>query len=334
MKNLELRSSLIKSGVLIGLFIFFIYAFAVGDSGGIGGTIGSLFAAVTFIIGLCLALVVSVIVIFGIYFGILYLYDAKVCKTIFVELKEKLATVASQYSCDSCCSSKPKEITPVLTTDDIASLQTSQNELAAQLATTNSNLDSLQKTVSGLNAAINSANEELIALSEKADAMQEDLENKATSDAIADSTKKLGTNINSSIKPLSDKITSLEETVAAFATNDEEEVDDGVQEKIDKTVAGLQKELSAIKESIAKAGSNTVNAASTNESRHRILGYFSNKKDEKKFVTLVKEKVSPDMTYAQVDEFLVESLSKGAVAILADHPSLTKDYIRTHRQKD
>lgn len=335
MKNLELRSSLIKSGILIGLFIFFIYAFAVGDSGGISGTVGSLFAAVTFIIGLCLALVVSVIVIFGIYFGILYLYNAEVCKTVFAELKEKLTTMASQYSCGSCCSIKPTEITPTLTTDVITPLQTSQNKLATQLAATDSNLDSLQKTVSSLNAAISSANEELVALSEKADAMQEDLENKATSDAIADSTKKLGTNINSSIKPLNDKITSLEETVAALATdNEDEKIDDAaVQEKIDKAVAGLQKELRAIKESIANTGSKTDSAANTDESGHRILEYFSNAKDEKKFITLVKEKVSPDMTYAQVDEFLVESLSKGAAAILADHPSLTKDYIRTFRQK-
>lgn len=334
MKNLELRSSLIKSGVLIGLFIFFIYAFAVGDSGGISGTIGSLIAAITFIIGLFLALIVSVSVLFGIYFGILYLYDAKVCKTVFGELKEKLSILTSQYSYGSCCSSKPKEITPVLTADDITLLQASQDKLAAQLAATDSNLDSLQKTVSGLNAAISSANEELITLNEKTDSIQKDLESKATSDAIVDSTKAFGSDISSSIKPLSEKIASLEEAVAALAINDEEEVAVGTQEQIDKAVAGLNMELSAIKESIAKMGPNNDITAVTNESRHRILEYFSNKKDEKKFVTLVEEKVSPDMTYAQVDEFLVESLSKEAAAILADHPSLTKDYIRTYRQKD
>lgn len=334
MKNLELRSSLIKSGVLIGLFIFFIYAFAVGDSGGIGGTIGSIIAAITFVIGLCLALFISVIVLFSIYFGILSLYDAEVCKKVFGELKEKIATVASQYSCGCCCSSTPTAIAPVETADDLTSMQTSQSNLATQLAATDSNLDSLQKTVTGLNASLNDANEKLIALNEKADALQDDLANKASSDAIADTSNKLNADISSSIKPLSEKIANLEKTVAAFATDKDEEVDDGVQEKIDKAIAGIRKELSAIKESVAETGSNSDSETTTEGSQHRLLEYFSNKKDEKQFVTLVQEKVSPDMTYAQVDEFLVEALSKGAAAILADHPSLTKDYIRTYRQKD
>lgn len=331
MKNLELRSSLIKSGVLIGLFIFFIYAFAVGDSGGISGTIGSLISAVIFVVGLCLALLVSVAVMFGIYFGILYLHDPEVSRTVFGEFQETLSAVSKQFPCSStCCTSKSKELPPVLTADDIQPLQTAQNKLAARLAATVADVDSLRETVNTLNTAINSANEELIALNEKVNATQEDLEGKASTEAIADSAKKLSADITSSIKPLGDKITSLKETVAGLATDNDDEVDDSVQEKIDQAVAALQKELTAIKKSIASSESAPDTAE---ESRHRILGYFSNKKDENKFVKLVKEKVSPNMTYAQVDEFLVESLSKEAAAVLSDHPSLTKDYIRSYRQK-
>ncbi len=334
MKNLELRSSLIKSGVLIGLFIFFIYAFAAGDSGGIGGTLGSLISAITFVIGLCLALIVSVVVIFGVYFAILYLYDAEVSKTVFAELQGTLSTVSKQFPCDSdstCCTSKANEISPVLTADDIQPLQSAQNKLATQLTTTNANVDALQKTINSLNAAINTGKEELLALSEKAIVIQEDLEGKASSDAIAESAKKLATDISSSIKPLGDKIAALEETVADLATaNENDDTDDDVQEKIDQAVAAIQKELTALKKSMVSSKPET---ESVEESRHRILEYFSNKKDENKFVKLVKEKVTKDMTYAQVDEFLVDSLSKEATAILADHPSLTKDYIRTNRQK-
>jgi len=38
------------------------------------------------------------------------------------------------------------------------------------------------------------------------------------------------------------------------------------------------------------------------------------------------------MTYAQVGEFLNDSLSDDASDVIADHPSLTKDYIRICRQ--
>jgi len=46
MKNQELRSSLIKSGIILVLCVFFIYSFASGDSGGVTGTIGSLFSRI------------------------------------------------------------------------------------------------------------------------------------------------------------------------------------------------------------------------------------------------------------------------------------------------
>lgn len=91
MKNQELRSSLIKSGILLLVCVFFIYAFAVKDSGGVVGTIGSLFSGlmsgVIFLIGLILALAFSVAAMIGIYFGILALYNQEVCKKSWEEFK-------------------------------------------------------------------------------------------------------------------------------------------------------------------------------------------------------------------------------------------------------
>lgn len=332
MKNLELRASLIKSGIIIALFIFIIYAFAVGDSGGITGTIGSLISAFTFVIGLVLALLISVIVIFGVYFGILYLYDPEVSKTVFGEFLESLSKISKHFSCCSTGSpTKPEKLAPTLTVDDLQPLQTDQNKLAALITATNASVDALQKSVTNLQGAINSANEELSALNEKTNTIEEDLQGKASTDAIVESAKKTDATINSSIKPLIDKITNLEDIVAGLATANDEDTGDDVQEKIDHAVSTLKKELTAVKKSVASLEPDT---DTTDDSRHRILDYFDNKKDENKFVKLVKEKVTPDMTYAQVDEFLVESLSKEAAAIISDHPSLTKDFIRSYRKKD
>ena len=49
------------------------------------------------------------------------------------------------------------------------------------------------------------------------------------------------------------------------------------------------------------------------------------------FITKVEEALSQEMTYAQMDTFFKESLESGLYQILKDHPSLTKDYIRSKR---
>ena len=64
------------------------------------------------------------------------------------------------------------------------------------------------------------------------------------------------------------------------------------------------------------------------ETEHRIFTYIEKDNDKNKFAKVVQEAVEKNMTYAEIDEFLTKSLSKGLDAIIKDHPSLTKDYIR------
>ena len=53
--------------------------------------------------------------------------------------------------------------------------------------------------------------------------------------------------------------------------------------------------------------------------------------DKELFIAAVEEAVSKEMTYAQIDEFLSEQLAAELYQIIKDHPSLTKDFIRTKR---
>ncbi len=336
MKNLELRSSLIKSGLLIGLFIFLIYAFAVDGSGGIGGTFASLFAGITFLIGLSIAVVVSVVIMFGVYFGILYLYNPAVSAKTFAELKVNISNVSEQLcSCESCSvSATTPDTVPVITGDDLQPLQATQDSLAGQLAKVGSSVDSIQKTLAELNASIETTQQNIDTIGEKTAAIEEELGNKASTDAINDASKKLTADISAiktSVQPLNDKIASLEETVS-------EKDDTSGTEETNKAIAALQKELEALKKKLAEKeakAESTVKSdkETTEEADHRILSYFTKKADEKKFVALVKDSVDQDMTYAQVDEYLNKSLSKAAAKVISEHPSLTKDYIRECRQK-
>lgn len=347
MKNLELRASLIKSGVLLILCIFFIYAFAVGDSGGVGGTIGSIFSGILFLIGLTFALVLSVLVLFAIYFGILYLYNPDVSKKTYNELKATCTAATANLPISKCCSSKKAAATsPAVSVEDLQVIVTNQAKLGVQLENIGSTVETLQKSLNSFNTALSSTKDEIATLKEKATSFEETLETKAPTTAIDDSAKKLSTeleNLKSSLKPLTDKVATLEKSLTALGSNEDEEGDD-VQVIIDKAVNALKAEIQAVQSDMSKLSAPPATKTDTktdtktilkdDDPVHRILEYFTKKADEKKFVTSVQKAVDQGMTYAKTDEFLGESLSKEAGAIIVDHPSLTKDYIRTIRQKN
>lgn len=340
MKNQELQSALNKSGIFMVLCIFFIYAFAVGDSGGITGTIGSIFSGILFLLGLIFAVAVSVIVMFGIYFGILYMYDKEVCKKTYGEFKTKLDECSK--SCKSKCGTKcststaPETVAVALNDEDLTPLSSNQNKLDNQLSELQSNVSTLEQTLNTVSSSVADVTAEMSKLDSKAATIEEELQNKATTSAIDDSAKKLTgeiTTIQNSIKPLSDKISEIETTLSSLPGEGEDKGDE-LQKKLDTTVNGMKGELKAMQEAIkALATQPEKKSAETNKPEHKLLAYFSNKNDEKQFVTLVNEAVAKEMTYAQAGEFLNDSLSKEASKVISGHPSLTKDYIKVIRKR-
>lgn len=340
MKNQELQSSLIKSGIILILTIFFIYAFAVDDSGGVTGTIASIFSGILFILGLTLALAVSVIVMFGIYFGILYLYDQDTCKKTYGEFKAKLAD-SSQYlssSCSSICSSTKETIVP-LQEEDLKPLLQNQNNLGDQLSNLQDSIQSLENSLIALSTSVKTTGEDIARLDEKAAETDETLESKATTASVDEAAKKLGadiTNLQTSVKPLGEKLAELEASISSLG-GEEDTTSEDLQEKVDSALNGMQEEMTSIKQSIEALLSQPQEKKDKEEEEeesHKILGYFSVKADKNKFIKLVNEAVSKEMTYAQTGEFLNDSLSAAASEVIADHPSLTKDYIKICRQKD
>jgi predicted nucleic acid-binding Zn-ribbon protein len=341
MKNQELKKSLVKSGILSVLLVFFIYAFAVSDSGGIIGTISSLFTAAVFLIGLALAIALCVAVMFGIYFGILYMYDylhdLNSCKSTYNEFKVQLHDSTKTLSCcpviTKCLSKQATAAT--VSEEDLHPLRSNQDELKNQLDELQTSVAGLAKNLSSFSSSITGTTEEIAQLDEKMSTIAGELENKATAESVEEATKKLSadiTAIQGAVKPLSNKLTELETALSSLET--EEEGGDGTQEEVNSAISGIQAELANMKSSIERISSSQPRPESNeDDDNHRILSRFTNKNDEKKFTTLVTEAVSKGMTYAQIDEFLNDSLSKEASEVIASHPSLTKDYIKIARQK-
>ncbi len=334
MKNIELRSALIKSSIIVILCVFFIYAFAADDSGGVAGTIGSIFSGILFVVGLLFAIIVSIAVMFGIYFGILYMYDKKHCSDTYAEFKTKLMDTSKAMGCrcpikhsstkTDASSSKQVDLTPLLDNHE---------KLDSQLNTIQSTINSLEQTFTGFTAALASSTEKINSLDAKVQQTEETLAEKANTASVNDLTQKIAvdiTTLQSSIKPLDTKLTELEKTLSDFSGK---ENNSELQEQLHNSIDGIKKELADMKKSIKDISVKSVTVSTEpNDTSHRLLSYFTKKADEKKFVKLVTDAIAKGMTYAQVDEYLNDSLSKEASDVIADHPSLTKDYIRICRQ--
>jgi predicted nucleic acid-binding Zn-ribbon protein len=338
MKNRELRSSLIKSGIILILSIFFIYSFAVDDSGGVTGTIASIFTGILFLIGLALAIVVSVLVMFGIYFGILYMYNRDICKQTYDEFTVKVTELAKSLNCS--CGSKcfsSKTVAPPISDEDLKPLRNYQDKLGSQLSNLQNSVASLEKTLNTVSSSVSVTTDGIANLDNRANSVEEELKNKAGTDSINEATKKLTsdiTTLQSSLKPLADKVSGLETSLSTLSS-EEDDTDRELQETLDSSISGIKDELTTMKKAIEDISNLSPKKTKvTEETNHRILSYFTKKSDEENFIALVTEAIGKDMTYAQVGEFLNDSLSAEASEIIAEHPSLTKDYIRVCRQKD
>ena len=63
-----------------------------------------------------------------------------------------------------------------------------------------------------------------------------------------------------------------------------------------------------------------------------IFSYISNEHHQTLFIDKVADSLKHEMTYAQIDEYLGENLPPDLHKIIKEHPSLTKNYIRSQRK--
>jgi len=64
-----------------------------------------------------------------------------------------------------------------------------------------------------------------------------------------------------------------------------------------------------------------------------IFTYIEKQDDQSLFIEKVQEALAQEMTYAQIDEYLTNSLPQELDKIIKDHPALTKNYIRNLRRE-
>ena len=109
----------------------------------------------------------------------------------------------------------------------------------------------------------------------------------------------------------------MEENITAL-TAEKEQLSDEVNE-----LSTLVEELKTLAEEQASAPQEDLDKG--------IFSYMDREDCKKAFIAKVEEALDQEMTYAQMDTFFKDNLEGDLYQILKDHPSLTKDFIRSKR---
>ncbi len=358
MKPNLLRAPLINSAILLVVCSLLVYFTLTSADGSIWNSIGAIFTLFFRIaqlaIGLALGLLVCLAVLIGIFLGAVALFDASSASRMYEGLRQTilnwLAPVLDLLSSDSedKLQGELSDLGQSLKIDfsqmiDSArqELSTVQNELAGKLQALQGKVQAVEEaaeeTVSteqleAISAEVTTVTEALTATEGKIKTLQEKVE---------EAVKKIGA---------ADPGAILGDVPARLEQLEQKEAPTPVDlQPLEKKIAAMQAEIeslqSALKEaSTASAATKSVDtpAAAAEEqeeetveeegAEHRLLSYFDNNADQDKLAELVGETLKKDMTYAQVTDFLIKKMGKKGGTIIAEHPSLAKDFIRHCRR--
>jgi len=297
MKNNEFRAPLIQSGVLLVAIVLIISMVPSGEGMGVGGFIGAavsgFFNLILFLIALTLAIGISVVVLIGIFIGAIALQSPEKASSLYRATKQSFANILQNAVAGS----------QTTDTSDAGISQEEYDIMKNQFVSLQDANQKLQNDVSTLNS--------------KNKKLQEDLHGLTL---MVDELKEAEAKINELIHNLSAKV--------------DEDPDSGLKEQIlkleemyaktNESIATLAGRIEAIESASAKPAVDIQSAG--------IFQYMESEDDKKLFADKVLEGVSKELTYAQFDSFLSESLPAELDQIVKDHPSLTKDYIRSMRK--
>ncbi len=360
MKTNELRKPLIQTGVVLAAIVFLISMVGGSETTSFFGMIGSILSGilhtVLLIIGLAIALVFSIACLIGIFFGAVALYSVEDTKRLFGQFLEncmrlKANCTCSEYTPGSCASSEEKIEPTALQTEEVQSTEATSPAAAEEITATPPAVEPVvvkdSKEIEELRAKLDSGLSEIHALladiKKKESSIEESISDlslqiagKADAElseklsGIVESQEKANTASADNNKRLDGIESSLSEQSTA-ATDLVKKIND-----LQKSVKAANGEINQLQElvtspSVVEAQSEAEEDAADEE--HRIFSYLENEKDRLLFSSKIEEAIQKDMTYAEIDTFLTESLSKAVDAIIKDHPSLTKDYIRLNKKQ-
>lgn len=345
MENNKLRTPLIYSAILLAVVSLIIFLTVSSPGGSIWGAIGSIFytifKAVQLTIGLVLALLVCLAVLVGIFFGCVAMVSRENAARMYRQL---LDLVPDQF--DWIKSRMPgaqppepqelsREAVPGQTGGGAAaagaaieSIRRTQGSVEEKLNMLQSRIEQYEKDESvtklsewlraeeqktgEVQAAMELLEQRIGQLQEKIDVVAEKMAADSSADALSDVRKKIDelaqscSNRDADVQALEQKVGAIKEEDLAAMQN---------------TLAGLEEKL----ESRLETGESD---------EHRLFSYIEDEQEKEKIQQLVTEAMEQEMTYAQATDHIVENVAPDTAKVIAEHPALTKEFIREHRKQN
>jgi len=305
MKKNEFRTPLIQSGALLVVIVFIISLMPSGDGMGVGTVLGALISGIfklfLFIIALALALIVSIAALIGIFLAAIAIQSPEKASAIYAATKSRiLALLQQSLTCSNATTATGAvRVEPVDT-------GISQEEY-----------DQMKERISSLQKANQQLQTDVTSLHSKNTQLQDDIHGLTR---MVDDLKESETKVKVLIEELSAKVKEDPDT----------ELKSQIQ-KLEEMIGSTNLSLNDLAGRLEALEVNASVSASDTQSGG-IFSYIEGEDQRATFIGKVQEGVEKELTYAQFEEFLTENLPAELDKIIKDHPSLTKDYIRSMRK--
>ncbi len=308
MQNNQFKSPLLQSAAVVAAAVILIISIGSSGAESTGGGIVGLFSGIgnllLFAIGMTMALGISIAILIGIFLAAVAMVDSEQASAMFADLKKnffvKIAALNGQ-----CCSENSS--TSGVTKDEYEQL--------------NNQIDQLQEDNKALKDCVDELRSENATTGNIVKAVDENnLEQKTQIDELNGVIETL----QGSEKELRDLLSNLSGKI------ENPPVDKGVKDqlvKLESQHTETRKEIDGLLSRL-----NSLEDSEVQQTSAGIFSYIINEKDQALFAEKIEEAVILEMTYAQIDDHLAESLTAELDKIVKDHPTLTKTYIREVRE--
>jgi DNA repair exonuclease SbcCD ATPase subunit len=306
MKKNEFRTPLIQSAAVLGgvLILFAIVASSEASSAG-GGILAIIFGIgnlILFFIGMGIALLFSITLLIAIFLAAVAMVDSEQASKMYSDLKKNFTLIALSLN---------KQYCENITSDTFISKEEydRMKQEIVELQERNSILQGNIKGLTGDNVLLQGTVDKLrgenSGLKEKIEDLSLAVENLQSSEI----------EIKNLVEKLTEKIQAGADLELKNQIKRLEQLHDDTHTKIEVLMGRLKTLESNIKPTQLSG----------------IFAYIGKAEEQSLFIQKVQEALSQDMTYAQIDDYLIDNLPPELLKTIKDHPVLTKNYIRSLR---
>jgi predicted nucleic acid-binding Zn-ribbon protein len=309
MNNSQFRGPLFQSAaVLAGVIILAMIAASSGAGGAGGGILGVIVGigkTILFGIGLAVGLGFSIALLIAIFLAAVAMVSPEQASQMYSDLKKNFAK--SVLTCQtpwSCCNTPGSE--RPIDAEEYIRMKQEITDLQAKNINLTGKIKELKEDTAQLIGNVEAVKADNAALKAKID------------------------DLSQRVKDLSDAENAIKEVVADLTTKIQAGADQDMIAQIrnlERLQAQTREELEGFIERLT-----SLEPGQKQTPTSGIFSYIDKDTYQALFIEKVEEALGRELTYAQIDEYLSSHLPPDLVKTIKDHPSLTKNYIRSLRR--